>query len=190
MFLDVVVNQTMKEPEVSVARLVHSLDRATIESGRAIDKAGAAKIESNRAADYHISPTDRHRLEMFNLLDGGSFADNVRAVSDALRVPSSLFDLWRSTDELLLCLTNDMPGVDVQYSLITARERNTSDKTQPNDIKDMTFLKQAIAYGNIVVTENRWAHLANATGLAKRHGTRTMASLRKLPEALRAEGCI
>jgi hypothetical protein len=189
-FLEVVVNQAMHEPEASIAALVHSLDRSTIKNLRALDSAGAVKVEAGRPANQSIAAADRRWFETFHLFERGSFAGTVHAVAAALGVRPDVFTAWRSHRESLLRLTGDMPTLDVEFALITGRDRNSQDKTQPNDFKDMTFLKQAVAYANIVVTENRWAHLANAEGVAERHGTRVMASLGALPAALRAEGCI
>jgi hypothetical protein len=42
----------------------------------------------------------------------------------------------------------------------------------------------------MVVTENSWTHLTNATGLADRYGTIVVAGARRLPEILVKEGCV
>jgi hypothetical protein len=70
------------------------------------------------------------------------------------------------------------------------RDRSPEDRAQANDFKDGAFLGQSIAYGNIVVTERRWAHHANRTGVAKQYDTTVLASLKDLPAVLTKEGCL
>lgn len=62
----------------------------------------------------------------------------------------------------------DVPSVDVATRLFMARDRNRDARTDRNDMKDMFFLEQPIPYGNLVVTENRWAALAASERLDER----------------------
>jgi hypothetical protein len=189
-FLEVIAGQAMHEPEFSVLWLMHASDRTTVGNLRVFDVEGAAKIDGIRRSSGNATADRRRPHEMFHLLSSGSFAEKVHEILKRLQVPASVFETWLVDGGRLLQLTNDMPAVDVEFVLLAARDRNTQDRTHPNDFKDMMFLKQAIPYANIVVTENRWAHLANATGLAEKYGTRVIASLDDLPQALNEERCV
>jgi hypothetical protein len=57
-------------------------------------------------------------------------------------------------------------------------------------LKDFIFLKLAIPYGNIAVTENSWSHLARSQGMDKQYGTAIIADLRELPDLLARECCL
>lgn len=70
------------------------------------------------------------------------------------------------------------------------RDRSGNDKPAVNDARDGSFLGQAIAYANIVVTEKRWEHLANKTKIAERYGTKVLKSVDGLPGLLKQEGCL
>ncbi len=70
------------------------------------------------------------------------------------------------------------------------RDRNQEHRTHRNDGKDFAFLKVAIPYANIVVTERSWAHVANSSGLAAKYGTVVTADASELPRLLREMGCI
>jgi hypothetical protein len=89
-----------------------------------------------------------------------------------------------------LALTNDTPGIDVEATLMLHRDRNQEHRTHRNDGKDFAFLKVAIPYANIVVTERSWAHVANSSGLAAKYGTVVTADASELPRLLREMGCI
>ena len=69
------------------------------------------------------------------------------------------------------------------------KDRNLDAAVHANDGEDLFFLRVGVPYGNIVVTENSWSHLANATGLADKYGTIVVADAQRLPELLAKEGC-
>jgi hypothetical protein len=89
-----------------------------------------------------------------------------------------------------LLFIGDLAQNYVHWSLLYERDRSGNDAYQANDFKDAPFLAQAIAYGNIVVTEKRWTQHAKNTGIAKHYGTTVLKSLRDLPDALAKEGCL
>ena len=74
--------------------------------------------------------------------------------------------------------------------ILNERTFNRDDRPAVNDARDGSFLGQAIAYGNIVVTEKRWAHLANKTKIAERYGTKVIGRVDDLPDLLKQEGCL
>jgi hypothetical protein len=183
-----IANQVLREPEFSKAFLAHALSRETIHRHRENSIQAAERMAQVRATNAPLPPARRRALEMLSLFEAGAFAERIQFILGSLDVPFPTFMEWLKTGRNLLELTGDMPGIDTQFTIVEARDRNSQDKSQANDFKDVELLKQAIPYGNIVVTENRWAHLANA-GLAKKYGTRVIASLRDLPAVLRDEGC-
>ena len=78
----------------------------------------------------------------------------------------------------------------MEIRLMLARDRNAQHRTHHNDLKDLVFLQSAIPHGNIVVTENSWAHLARSERMDKQYETEILSDLRAIPALLEAIGCI
>lgn len=60
------------------------------------------------------------------------------------------------------------------FAWATLRYRKHRDLTHPweqHDWTDISALSVAVPYCDVVITERRWAHMIEATGLAKRHAT-------------------
>jgi hypothetical protein len=127
---------------------------------------------------------------MLGLLVSGRFADQFRAALSRHGVSAAEAMKWLGDETRLNQLTDSIASIDVQATILHARDRNPREETQPNDFKDMSFLTQAIPYGNIVVTEKRWAHLANTAGLAKKYGTIVIADVSLLPDVLKTADCL
>lgn len=81
-------------------------------------------------------------------------------------------------------LVDAMPSVDAQVTLRTAKHRSTTTKWRSNDIFDLDALSRAIAYCDVVVTEQHIAHLAHAEGLADRAHTTVLSDLTQLAAVL------
>ena len=108
----------------------------------------------------------------------------------ARRIPLQAYVDMVSDQQRLMRFAEDIHQLYIWIRLWFERDRNPQDKTAVNDARDGSFLGQAIAYGNIVVTEKRWAHLANKTKIAERHGTTVLGRVDDLPDVLKQEGCI
>jgi hypothetical protein len=105
-------------------------------------------------------------------------------------VDADQFYKWLGEADHLDRFTDELHGLNVSTTLMLARDRNPDHEVHENDGRDYAFLGVAIPYGNIVVTENSWAHFANATGLADKYGTSVIARTSELPEVLAQQGCI
>ena len=105
---------------------------------------------------------------------------------ERVHVPSELL----ADEERRLRFAADIHQPHIWSTIMFERDRNPHDSTKIGDGRDGAFLALSIAYANIVVTENRWAHLANKTDIAKQYVTTVFASLGNLPDALAREGCL
>jgi hypothetical protein len=109
-------------------------------------------------------------------------------VVEELGIDQATFSQWLSAN--LVPFSEDVPDACVVNRLLLARDRSEDNKTHPNDLKDFTFLKVGIPYGNIVVTENSWAHLARTEALDAKYETTVIADLRDLPTQLVSQKCL
>jgi hypothetical protein len=187
--MDLLLTDAAHEPEVSVEALVHTATRAHIASFRRQDEDTNEIVAQVRQIDAHLKIEERRRLEFTNLLRDGALADLLRSLFTETRVDAAPFFNWLWTGENVVRFVQDVPGIDVMATLMLYRDRNREHATHRNDGRDFSFLKVAIPYGNVVVTENFWAHLALSTGFAAKYGTTVIAKTTMLPEVLATAGC-
>ena len=188
--MEILVNQVQLEPEMSVTALVTLLDKPSIEAMRQREIAGLEVIDAVRKNDGHLSPDGRRPAEMLNVLMAPSYLANIVNALHVWGIPMSAFEELLTDPQRRVRFARDMPQLDIKSSLVFERDRNPQKKSEPNDFRDMEFLEQAIAYGNIVLTEKLWTSIANDSGLAKKHGTVVLKQLAQLPEVLASEGCL
>jgi hypothetical protein len=152
---------------------------------REFDKraASAAIVARNAGLDE----STRREAEYRALFASGTTAEKLFAVADELEADREALTSWLNSN--VVAFAEAVPSIDVSSRLLLARDRNPDHKTHQNDLLDLAFLEAAIPYGNIVVTENSWAHLANAEGLDRRYETTVIADARRLPEVLDEAGC-
>ncbi|WP_309630971.1 hypothetical protein [Nocardioides zeae] len=73
--------------------------------------------------------------------------------------------------EAMGAFISELPAGD---AFVTLRERKHRDTTHPwdqHDRIDLQSLATTLPYVDVIITERRWAHLCNASGLARRHQT-------------------
>lgn len=169
------LEQAHLEPEMSVVAIVDALSSESIAEGRRIDERAAATLDRARKSDR----ATRLRILM------GEDAGELRSAVDAMRVHREDFSRW--LDVHLEAFVADVPSVDVATRLFMARDRNRDAKIDRNDMKDMFFLEQSIPYGNLVVTENRWAALAASERLDERYATDVVPNLRTITALLKRD---
>jgi len=177
--------QVLSEPENSVLALVHAMSRESIAEGRRLDERAAAAARAARANGDKAGRLDE---ELTALFEGGSFSTMLYKLIDSLGIDRSLFARWLEQNKQRFAAA--IPDVDIELRLLLARDRNTDHPTHRNDLKDFIFLKLAIPYGNIVVTENAWTHLVRVEGMDQQYRTTVIADARELPDLLRQEGCL
>jgi hypothetical protein len=177
--------QALNEPEASVLALVHAVGRDGVAEGRRLDERAA---EAARVARGRGDRSARVGEELTALFGSGSFATRLYGQVEYLGIEHKLFARWLEGNQERFAA--GMPNVDVELRLLLARDQNQHHATHRNDLKDFIFLKLAIPYGNMVVTENSWAHLARAEKMDLQYGTTVMADLRDLPTLLAREGCL
>lgn len=185
------VEQLGNEPEMTAMFIAFGLDSDYYASMGAREKDLLDTVNLARSTDGHMSVAERlsatfhyfltqpnqyTRRAMFALLSRGvSEQAYVDLVSDNAR---------------LLRYAEDLHQRYIWTRLWFERDRNRDDKAAQNDARDGSFLGQSIAYGNIVVTENRWSNLANRTKIAQQYGTKVLPRVDDLPELLKREGCL
>lgn len=77
-----------------------------------------------------------------------------------------------------------VPSAYTWASLRYWHHRNLSLPIEQHDWVDLGALSVAIPYADVVVTEKRWAHIANASGLARQFGRTVISGLTALNEWL------
>lgn len=181
------LGQALEEPEISVLAMVHAMDRESIAFGRGLDEQAAATARKARAAA--LTEEQRRIAELYNLfLTTGATADALKEVVATIGVDGKVFFPWLANN--LVRFAEHVPDTWVINRLLLARDRSEDNKTHRNDLKDFTFLKLAIPYGNIVVAENLWAHLSRAEGLDGKYETTVISDLRDLRAELTNHGCL
>jgi len=95
-----------------------------------------------------------------------------------------------SDEGRLMRFAEDLHQLYIWTRIQYERDRSADAKSEVNDARDGSFLGQAITYGNVVVTEKQWAHLANHTKIADRYGTKVVGRMSEIPAVLKQEGCI
>jgi hypothetical protein len=166
------------EPEMSVLAIVDALSAESIAEGRRIDQRAAAALERARESDR----ATRLRILL------GEDAGTLRSVLDEMEIRHEDFSRW--LDVHIETFIADVPSVNVPTRLLMARDRDRTARIDRNDMKDMFFLEQAIPYGNIVVTENRWAALAAAESLDEQYATRVLPNPRTITALLKSDGIV
>ena len=78
----------------------------------------------------------------------------------------------------------DLPTRAASLELMWRQHDNTETTWTPNDMNDIGYLSTAIAYCDIVVTERKWTHMLNQSGVARRSGTTVISDLADLTELL------
>jgi hypothetical protein len=185
--IDDSIRRAIEEPEISVLAMVHAMDRESIAAGRAFDEKAASVARTARAGD--LAEEQRRVSELYNLfLATGTTAELLKTVVAELGIDQQAFFAWLAGNPVPF--SEEVPNACVVNRLLLARDRSDDNKTHQNDLKDFTFLKLAIPYGNIVVTENLWTHLTHAEGLDRKYGTTVIADLRDLRACLAEHGCL
>jgi hypothetical protein len=80
--------------------------------------------------------------------------------------------------------TDSMPSGDVWISLVTAAHRNPQTRWTSNDMFDIDALSVAVAYCDIVVTENHARHVLRTAGAPDRLGTELLVAIEAVVERL------
>jgi hypothetical protein len=185
------MEQIGNEPEMSAMLMAFGLDSEyhAESSAREADLLGT--VNKARSTDVHMPVLERISAAFFHVLTRPNnytrrimFALMTRGVSE-----EAYADLVADRDRLDR-FAEDLHEHYIWVRLWFERDRSANDRPAMNDARDGSFLGQAIAYGNIVVTEKRWAHLANKTKIAARYGTKVLSRVDDLPELLKQEGCL
>jgi hypothetical protein len=78
----------------------------------------------------------------------------------------------------------DLPSRAVGLELMWLQHDNTQTTWKPNDMNDIGYLSTAVAYCDVVVTERKWKHMLNQSGVARRFRTTVVSNLADLTELL------
>jgi hypothetical protein len=185
------VRQSLLEPEQSKVQLIYALDQSYHQQSEAREEELVKLNETARSTDGHLPPLERMAAAFRYFLTRPNtytrrivFALMRRGLSEQVYV-----DLV-SDEGRLMRFAEDLHHLYIWTRIQYERDRSPDAKSEVNDARDGSFLGQAIAYGNIVVTEKQWAHLANQTKIAERYGTKVIGRLGEIPTVLKQEGCV
>jgi hypothetical protein len=185
------VEQLGNEPDMSAMLLAFGLDSDFHAEAGATEADLLDTVNKARSTDGHVPVLERMSDAFFYVLTRPNnytrrimFALMKRGVSEQVYA-DLIADRARLDD-----FAEDLHERYIWATLWFERDRSANDKPALNDARDGSFLGQAIAYGNIVLTEKRWAHLANKTKIAQRYGTTVLSRVDDLPDLLTQEGCI
>lgn len=78
----------------------------------------------------------------------------------------------------------DLPSRAAGLELMWRQHDNMQTIWQPNDLADIGYLSLAVGYCDIVVTERRWRHMLDQSGVAKRANTLVISNLADLAQLL------
>lgn len=180
-----------REPELSVVQLVFALDAEYHTQMHVREEALVRTVDSARAADGHLPVATRMSGALYHFLSSPStYLERVIANLIARRIAPEAYRDLLADQKKLMSFAEDLHQLYIWTRLWFERDRNRDEQTDVNDSMDGAFLGQAIAYGNIVVTENRWAAYANRTKIAERYGTKVLGRVDDLPDLLKQEGCL
>lgn len=188
--LEEVVREVFLQPEISIGVLSQPTAPKALDEYRSDNRSIAAVLDGIRRVDASLAVGQRKRHELTNLFRQGSAAARLQACLRCRGIQEDAFYQWLWSGDRLLQFAEAVPGIDVLGTLMLHKDRNLDAAVHPNDGQDLFFLRVALPYANVVVTENSWAHLANATGLAEKYGTIVVASAQRLPDILAKEGCV
>lgn len=182
---DDLLQQVLNEPEVSVHSMVHATNRCAVETGRLTD--GKFVRSAQKARNAGLDKKTRTTAEFWNVLNSGSASVIMTEALHEIGIAEEEFSAWLGSNLIDFCCK--VPSLNVVTRLMLTRDENPSHETLPNDLKDLSFLEQAIPHANIVVAEKSWTHFARRTSLDRQYGTTMLSKTGEIPRVLRAQGC-
>lgn len=186
---DRVLVEAMNEPEVAVETLVNILDAETTWDFRTGDARVAEVTNQVWCEEAGLSVAKRRCREFRSVLSNPAFRRQLNRALIETAVSEEAMLTWLKSDDNLERFFTAVPGFDVEATLMMERDRNRDHAPDPNDARDFSFLRVAVPYANVVVTERSWSHLVNASKLAEKYNTVSLADIRTLPEILGQLGC-
>lgn len=161
-----IMERVMRDPSMSI-QLLAGMRSADL---RANEEATARSLEAIRRRHHGRPDMAIVKHEVEGLLQDTLYGSVLQRLG--IDLPSVL--AWL-TDERASQLVEDCPSLHVMMTLLLAVNRNLALPIKANDYRDYMLLRAGIAYADIVVTEKKWAALANNGGLAARHKTSVLA---------------
>jgi hypothetical protein len=178
-------NEVIDYPELSIHQIVHCMDRDELRSLFMDESAAMEKVKAVRAMDQSLESAEHLRRELSNFP-----RDWLAPLLNELGIGVAVFEAYVADATKLSDFWHSVPSVDILFTLMLARDRNADAETGDNDARDLSFMRLALPYSNVVLAENLWSHVANSTGLAAKYGTTVIADLGLVPDLLREQGCL
>jgi hypothetical protein len=182
-------DEVLRDPELSVQMILQGFDPVVASDGRKLDRAAVEVFTKIKRECAGMTVAEQVRAELWNLMGNGNVAGILAGVLDELNIDAATFDAWMRQDDRFVTFFQGVPSQDCGVTLLAERDKNRDHVPDANDTKDFAFLDTALPYANVVATEKSWTHLAKASGLAARYGTKITAAPDELVELLAAEGC-
>lgn len=138
-----------------------------VERERTVTAKKRSKDYKKRLYAAHLTYVLQHQMEAALAAYGKSFQD-----------------LLRLGKKTLMAFLEDIPCLDVNIELNTARNEFQQKRIDPNDMADIDFLSVAIPYCDIVITERFWVDLARRRKLDEKYKTVMLSDLTGLEHYL------
>jgi hypothetical protein len=182
--LKTILTEVPHEPEISVLMLMNARTREDVARSRQRDLETASKSMKIRGQEAAMTMDARRRVGSRALIGGGAALGQLRKILAESGDDALAFFEWLSADDNAVNLEQAIPGIDVMSELIRYRNRNPAYTSHPNDARDLSFLRVAVPYANIVVVEKSWGHFVQTSGIADRYDTCVTSDLMTLPALL------
>ena len=171
--------------------LVHAGNPATIAAARREDEDAVRELEEvRRRARQDLTEEMRHRVELAELFTRGEPGRELREVLAMLGISLATFFGRFAGPEDYIAFFHDVPSVDVLITLSLARDRDLNRPIHRNDLKGHRLPLHRASIREYPRLRNFWAHVTNATGLARKYKTVVSNDTAALPQLLRDESCL
>jgi hypothetical protein len=171
----------------SVLVIVNALEPSRVAQFKDRERTGRTFLEGVRAIDAALSPAEKRARELRNLFTDGVTARIVRSIAEECGVHPAALEAIITSDLELEALVSRIPTLDVLSQLMLLRDRSRSHAIKDGDVRDMSFMKSAVPYANIVVGEHTWIDFAKRAKLQEKYETVLMTDLARLPDVLKLE---
>jgi hypothetical protein len=143
---------------------------------------GTARVEAEVRIRNLVASGDLSRARLRDLIitdEIGTLTDSInQSCWEARAQPHGLFmenPSFDSPAEGMRAFVNGLPSVDALATLREWKHRDLNHQWDQHDLADLLSLAVAVPYADTIVTERRWAHLCDASGLARKYATRICA---------------
>ncbi len=183
------------EPSLSQSELSDAIDLILLAGPREdLPIAGVASPPTKPAQDFAREQNEQVQRFIDHAADKdmrrrGVAARELIGMQDVLEAGLARANVsWHELMELgaseVTAFMLDLPSRAAGLELMWRQFDNQQTEWKPNDLIDIGYLSSAVAYCDVVVTERKWMHMLNQSGVSKRLGAIVISDLNDLTELL------